>query len=699
MANRSWSRLWLGATVNWLSVIASILRASRGSARLRLVAGLITVAPICAILIPSAAHANPITVNTLIDSSTSGDGVCSLREAINNANSPGVDTTDTDCTVGNGVDDIEFSTGAGTIYLGSRLPPIANNLTINTNDVAIIIDGGSSIEAFLVLSGATLNLDYLTFNHCNNSGGVGGAIASDGTMNVSGCTFDANDAVFGAAISNGTHGTLIITGTDFFSNIASIDGGAILNSGPMLIFESTFEENQADVDGGAIDTSALTSIAYCGFTDNHANGNGGAIAVVTGSTSVDNTMFSNDVASNNGGDVYNDSGNVTFTNSISYFATASIVSGGGAGIYNASILTVINSTFAHDSAFDGGGIYNANGSASVINSTLATNSASDAGGGIYSAKTNSVTVAQSIVSSNGPEDCAGVSTPPVTDGGYNIADDTSCGFGPPTSSVTDPMLDPAGPNANGGPTLTIALEGGSPAINQIPEANCPLTDQRSYSRPGDSQANCDIGAFELDGVLVPTPTATPAPTKTPRPTRTATPTATPVATPTRTLTPTASITATPTPTTAPTTTPTATATGPTQTATITPTATIAPTPTATHTAGAPTPTATATPPALVTLLPSTLPFGNVKAGQTSAPQTVTLTDNDGTVTISGWSISSGFAVVGSTCPSQLTSGQSCTYTIVFQPKTTGNVSGTFTLFDNAKGSPQKVKLTGTGTRK
>jgi hypothetical protein len=101
------------------------------------------------------------------------------------------------------------------------------------------------------------------------------------------------------------------------------------------------------------------------------------------------------------------------------------------------------------------------------------------------------------------------------------------------------------------------------------------------------------------------------------------------------------------------------------------------------------------------LLPSTLSFGNVKVGQTSAPQTVTLTNNDGSVKISGWSITSGFAVASTTCSvgQTLTTGQSCTFDIVFQPTNTGSQTGTFTLFDNAKGSPQKVKLSGTGTRR
>src|ERR1035437_6578041 len=54
------------------------------------------------------ATSNIITVNTLSDASTSGDGLCTLREAINNANSAS-DTTGGDCAAGTGTDIITFS--------------------------------------------------------------------------------------------------------------------------------------------------------------------------------------------------------------------------------------------------------------------------------------------------------------------------------------------------------------------------------------------------------------------------------------------------------------------------------------------------------------------------------------------------------------------------------------------------------------
>jgi hypothetical protein len=59
----------------------------------------------------------------------------------------------------------------------------------------------------------------------------------------------------------------------------------------------------------------------------------------------------------------------------------------------------------------------------------------------------------------------------------------------------DPKLAPMADN--GGPTPTMRLQPGSPAIDQVPTsgAGCPQTDQRGVARPGG--AACDIGSYEL----------------------------------------------------------------------------------------------------------------------------------------------------------------------------------------------------------
>ncbi|MFI5396905.1 MAG: choice-of-anchor Q domain-containing protein [Candidatus Binatia bacterium] len=70
---------------------------------------------------------------------------------------------------------------------------------------------------------------------------------------------------------------------------------------------------------------------------------------------------------------------------------------------------------------------------------------------------------------------------------------------------TDPVLDPTGFHRNGGPTQTIALQAGSPAITAGDESVCaapPVNslDQRGYVRPGDGATKCSIGAYEYNSV-------------------------------------------------------------------------------------------------------------------------------------------------------------------------------------------------------
>jgi hypothetical protein len=93
----------------------------------------------------------------------------------------------------------------------------------------------------------------------------------------------------------------------------------------------------------------------------------------------------------------------------------------------------------------------------------------------------------------------------ITDLGYNISDDNSCDFTATGSqNNTNPMLGAFG--NNGGPTQTIALLSGSPAIDAIPLADCTdqasppnriITDQRGALRPDAGELLCDIGAYEV----------------------------------------------------------------------------------------------------------------------------------------------------------------------------------------------------------
>ncbi len=186
-----------------------------------------------------------------------------------------------------------------------------------------------------------------------------------------------------------------------------------------------------------------------------------------------------------------------FTNLIVASSTFSGNSTGEGGAISASgSLTITNSTFVNNSAqFDGGAIHH-DGTLFMLNGTFSSNTAPT--GGAISGDAPA-TLKNTLLVSNGGGDCVAGKSNPITDGGYNLDDDGSCGF-TSANSLSDNKNGNRGPlSNNGGPTLTIPLLSGSAAIDAIPllANGCGttiLTDQRGVLRPQGSA--CDIGAFE-----------------------------------------------------------------------------------------------------------------------------------------------------------------------------------------------------------
>ena len=253
-----------------------------------------------------------------------------------------------------------------------------------------------------------------------------------------------------------------------------------------------------------------------------------------------------------GGAIYNN-GTLTVTNSTFIGNSTDDIGGGGAISSSGSgTLTVTNSTFVGNSVDSGrGGAIFCATTALVTNSTFSENSAPSLGGGAIAGPCR---VKGSILTASTGGNCS-IRTVHPTDIGYNISDDTSCGFtgtgarGQKLGDGVNPLLDLRGLRDNGGPTETIAQQAGSPAIDAIPYASCTdqampahrvNTDQRGQPRPDPedgASGTCDIGAYEFQQSVLPTPTKKPTATPTKKPT--ATPTKKPTATATRKPTPTA----------------------------------------------------------------------------------------------------------------------------------------------------------------
>ncbi len=251
------------------------------------------------------------------------------------------------------------------------------------------------------------------------------------------------------------------------------EGGAIYSDtgGDVDIKDCLFEYNIAQV------TPAVCIIPILG-------GEGGAIFAASGRMEVTNsTFYENDALT------YDN----TFGGAI-YVAGAPTCAGVGPiscdGILGAS-LRLTNSTFEHNYAKTGSAIYNEG--VADVKGTIFADHLDHAGTGVVSPVGN----------------CAGTSTPPVTDENYNISVDNSCGFTAASSlnnvTAAELDLDPLGLQNNGGASFTVALESGSDAIGLIPLANCtqqdgdPLvTDQRLFGRPDPYYpVGCDSGAYEF----------------------------------------------------------------------------------------------------------------------------------------------------------------------------------------------------------
>ena len=189
---------------------------------------------------------------------------------------------------------------------------------------------------------------------------------------------------------------------------------------------------------------------------------------------------------------------------------------GGGGIFvGGGALTIANSTIADNSAEAGGGIdmSDLGGSAklTVVNSTIAGNDVSGGGGGggglfvdanCTATLDNTIAALNTVGTGNSAraDDIAGLGS---VSGSYNLIG-TGGADGLATANhnqlnVTDPGL-ASGLAFNGGPTETIALLAGSPAIDKgsasITGVTVPDTDQRGFPRTDGN----DIGAFQADPV-------------------------------------------------------------------------------------------------------------------------------------------------------------------------------------------------------
>jgi hypothetical protein len=166
--------------------------------------------------------------------------------------------------------------------------------------------------------------------------------------------------------------------------------------------------------------------------------------------------------------------------------------GSGAGVGAAAALSIAHATLSKNLAGLGGAGGTATGGTASNGGTAGghtdgTSAFAGSGGAILAFASTPVTESNSITDLNSGPGCEGM----VIDGGHNV----NVGEGVCPGVDADPKLGALADN--GGATLTMQLQPGSPAIDLVPAggAGCAATDQRFVVRP--SGAGCDAGAYEL----------------------------------------------------------------------------------------------------------------------------------------------------------------------------------------------------------
>ncbi len=400
-----------------------------------------------------------INVTTSLDE-VSGNGECSLREAILAANA---DKAVHSCESGSGADSILLPPGNYRLSLPGAsedgnmtgdLDIIGELKVLGSGAAQTVIDAQGLDRVFDVLDGATVTLSGITVQQGNPGEGRGGGIRNHASeLHLRSSIVKEGTARTGGGIAN--EGSLLLEDSLVNANVAFEQGGGIFNEGLLTVQRTTLEKNEALTGGGLANLG--TVIASGDTWSANTAGEGGAIANL-----------------------------------------------------GPSLLSLTNCTLSGNQATRGGGLYSA-GQANIRSCTLAENSA-EQGGGIFRAdgfvKLSGTLLGQNRKPSGVADDCAGA----IKSLGYNLIQMVAgCEISGAINLDLlgmDPDLEPLGDN--GGSTRTHALKKHSPAVDAVPrlaapsnaERSCPAKDQRDRLRPmtvdQDSQAQCDIGAYELD---------------------------------------------------------------------------------------------------------------------------------------------------------------------------------------------------------
>ncbi len=376
---------------------------------------------------------------------------------------------------------------------------IYNCGTLTVSNSVLSENSVRGLEGSAGSNGVSASVVFDSFGRCHNTqpgtaggpGGEGGsahggALFNGGSAQFLNSTLESNSAVGGPGGSGGSSGGEGCSNLGLSGGSASPGGegagGGIYNLGFLTLTGSTLAGNEAVGGDGGKGGLATTSISSPGAGGNGGQARGGGIWNL-GTNDTRNSTIANNFARGGGGGQVGD--RPLFPCWASGDGNGGAASGGG--IFNQGDTSLLHVTIWNNQAVGGTGTnHTADCGFMIIPGTNGDATASD-----ISASTGAVLLANSIVGSPGStSSCFGV----MIDNGNNLCGDTSAAFSAPGSlNNVDPRLGPLA--NNGGPTPTLALLFGSPAIDAGDDAHCPAVDQRGVTRP--ALSHCDIGAYEL----------------------------------------------------------------------------------------------------------------------------------------------------------------------------------------------------------
>ena len=431
-----------------------------------------TITPSFTPTVPSSTPTNTFTPTPipmyLLVTNTNDGGPGSLRQAITNIGAGGT---------------IQFdpSLAGQTITLTSQLA-INKNLTIDGSGLypRVEISGNNSTRLFYINRDLTVTLRNLVLRRGKTTG-----------------TSSTN---YGGAIFVGSTTTLTLADLEVLEN-TSQQGGAIYVSGfaKLVVSSSQFSANSSSQTGGAIYLQTPLNLTVTGsrFANNSA-GSGGAVYLYSSGKAVfEENVFENNTAISGGAiSSHNSPGVGLYLRKNLFVNNSASTVGGGIMVERLSSTEVVieNNTFYGNQAVNSGGGAAIETGTSLINNTFSHNHVGSNGASLSIGTAVTSELYNNIfANSTGGSECITSDSHGSLKGGNNIVEDGSapCAIIPGTI-VADPMLGALADNS--GPTWSMALLPGSPAIDAGEDVNCAAVDQRGVPRPQGS--HCDIGAYE-----------------------------------------------------------------------------------------------------------------------------------------------------------------------------------------------------------